>query len=232
MWHKQAHKIHSIDYKIKDAMGLTTAKDFAFMAPYFVGVSGGSGSGKTTFCKQFVKLLGEDRVQHISQDLYYKDLAHLPFEERQKTNFDHPDMVEFSLLSAHLDELFLGKNVSLPRYDFSKHVRLPSGDLAIPKPIVLVEGIFFDKSTEKRLNHKIFIDVKEEIRFQRRFNRDTKERGRTPESVQEQFQSTVKPMHNLFVEPAKNKADQIISGESSFENHIRDLCVRILNEAI
>jgi uridine kinase len=97
---------------------------------------------------------------------------------------------------------------------------------------VLVEGIFFDKSTEKRLNHKIFIDVKEEIRFQRRFNRDTKERGRTPESVQEQFQSTVKPMHNLFVEPAKNKADQIISGESSFENHIRDLCVRILNEAI
>jgi len=233
MWQRQAHKIHSLDYKIKNAIGNSISNELAFFAPYFVGVCGGSGSGKTTFCQQFVKLLGEERVQHISQDSYYKDLAHLPFEEREKVNFDHPDLVEFSLLASHLDELFLGKNVSLPKYDFTKHTRLPAGELVTPKPIVLVEGIllFFDKATEKRLDHKIFIDADEQVRFQRRLNRDTKERGRSAESVQEQFQNIVKPMHSLFVEPAKSKADQIISGESSFETHINELCMKILGSA-
>jgi uridine kinase len=212
MWHKHSYKLHSLNHKVKEAKGIVNNGDRGFMQPYVIGVCGGSGSGKTTFCKQLVKFLGKDHVLHISQDSYYKDLSHLPFEQRKGINFDHPDIIEFPLLVSHLDELALGKNVTLPLYDFAKHCRLIGCQFATPKPIVVLEGVllFSDCDTEKRMNLKVFIDASEKVRFERRLKRDVRERGRTPESVHTQFNSTVSPMHNIFVEPGKNRADEII----------------------
>lgn len=234
MWQNKAHKLHSLNQSLTRRSKGARSKNLSLNSPYFIGICGGSGSGKTTFCRQMVKLLGEERVLHISQDSYYRDLTHLPMEEREKINFDHPDIIEFPLLVSHLDELFFGKTILLPQYDFSKHIRITNPEIIMPKPIVLVEGIllFSDDDTRKRLNHKIFIDVPEDIRFERRLKRDTKERGRTPESVKNQIQNSVKPMHNLFVEPTRNNADQIVSGEKPFDQEIRDLCLKILNETV
>jgi uridine kinase len=228
MWQNKAHKLHKLKNKNKRSTGAS------FNSPYFIGVCGGSGSGKTTFCKQMVNLLGEERVLHISQDSYYRDLTHLSLSEREKINFDHPDIIEFPLLVTHLDELFFGKTILVPQYDFSKHVRVNNSDIIMPKPIVLIEGIllFSNEAIQKRLNHKVFIDVPEDIRFERRLKRDIKERGRTAESVNMQFNTSVKPMHNLFVEPTKQNADQIISGEKPFDMEIRELCLKILNETV
>ena len=234
MYYHKSHKLHTLKHKKNGRSNALRNRDSNLRSPYFIGICGGSGSGKTTFCRQMVNLLGEERVLHISQDSYYKDLTHLPLEERAKINFDHPDIIEFPLLVSHLDELFFGKTILMPRYDFSRHIRINNSDIIMPKPIVLVEGIllFSDEDTQKRLNHKVFIDAPEQIRFERRLKRDVKERGRTAESVNSQFQACVKPMHNLFVEPARNKADQIISGEKPFDLEIRELCLRILNETV
>jgi uridine kinase len=234
MWHKHSYKLHSLEHKVREAKGIIIHGDRGFMQPYIIGVCGGSGSGKTTFCKQLVKSLGTEHVLHISQDSYYKDLSHLPFDQREKINFDHPDIIEFPLLVSHLDELSLGKNVTLPLYDFSKHSRLIGNQFAVPKPIVILEGVllFSDIDTEKRINHKVFIDASEKVRFERRLKRDVRERGRTPESVHTQFRSTVGPMHNIFVEPAKSKADQVISGEQSFEQVIEDLSLKVIKEIL
>jgi uridine kinase len=233
MWQKHAYKLHSLSYKIRQAKGFSCHRNQDFTQPYVIGVCGGSGSGKTTFCRQLVHLLGgPEHVLHISQDAYYKDLSHLSFEQRQQINFDHPDIIEFSLLATHLDELSLGKTITLPIYDFARHSRLLEHHFATPKPIVIVEGVllFSDKDTEKRIHHKVFIDTPEKVRFERRLKRDVRERGRSPESVHKQFKTTVSPMHNIYVEPTKSKADQIISGEHSFEQKIVELCSKILKE--
>src|SRR4051812_16611021 len=119
MWYKKAHKLHTLHHKLRGSNQTRRSRDISLITPYFVGICGGSGSGKTTFCRQMVNLLGEERVLHISQDSYYKDLTHLPIEERAKINFDHPDIIEFPLLVSHLDELFFGKTILLPKYDFA-----------------------------------------------------------------------------------------------------------------
>jgi uridine kinase len=232
MWINKSHKIHTLLYKKKAAQGILNAHNPSFSTPYVVGVCGGSGSGKTTFCKQFLELLGSERVLLISQDAYYRDFANLPFEERAQKNFDHPDSVEFELLSRHLDDLYMGRAIVLPQYDFKTHMRMSARELSSPKPIILIEGILLFSSPDilKRLDHKIFISTPEDIRFKRRLDRDIRERERTYESVHSQFESTVRPMHDLFVEPALKNADQIISGETSFDGEIKSLCLKILHE--
>ena len=193
--------------------------------PFIIGVCGGSGSGKTTFCDQLLSILGPNRAAHISQDDYYRDLSHMTQHDRSQVNFDHPESIEFGLLAQHLDLLSQGQPVAVPKYDFASHTRTVRQQIVSPKPVVLVEGIllFSDEPTSQRLDLRIFIDARENIRFERRLHRDVKERGRTPESVHLQFLSTVKPMHNTFVEPKRVLADRIISGEEPFEPTLLEL---------
>lgn len=202
-----------------------------YVRPFVLGVCGGSGSGKTTFCNQLVSLLGPDRVLHLRQDDYYKDLSHLQPEQRAEVNFDHPDSIEFSLLATHLDLLQEGLEIAVPKYDFSTHTRTAIQQIMSPKPVVVVEGIllFSDHTTAERLQYKIFIDTCEDVRYQRRLKRDVRERGRTAESVQKQFQTTVKPMHEVFVENRKQHADRIVSGETPFEPTLIELCSSLVN---
>lgn len=204
-----------------------------FVPPITLGVCGGSGSGKTTFCERLVDLLGVDRVAYLRQDDYYRDLTHLTPSERALVNFDHPDSIEFSLLATHIDYLSSGRDVAVPRYDFTTHCRTTIQQIVSPKPVVLVEGIllFADATTASRLNHKIFIDTSEQVRFQRRLRRDIRDRGRTPESVEWQFQTTVSPMHNMYVEPKKLIADRVVSGEKPFEPTLIELCTLLVREA-
>lgn len=227
MWMQRSVKVHSLSTKVREATGL---RNRDFEPPIVLGVCGGSGSGKTTFCHQFVRLLGADRVAHLRQDDYYRDLKHVPLAEREKVNFDHPESVEFDLLLEHLDSLTAGHEIAVPRYDFSTHTRIHVEQIVSPKPIVLVEGIllFAEESLANRIDVKVFIDTPEEVRFDRRLRRDVRERGRTRESVHSQFRETVQPMHQTFVEPTKTVADRVISGELPFEPHLYDLCSQIV----
>lgn len=231
MFGRFALRHHSLAKKIREAIGV---REKRYVQPYILGVCGGSGSGKTTFCEQLVSLLGPDRIAHVSQDDYYRDLAHLLPEERARVNFDHPDSIEFSLLATHLDHLAQGRDVAVPKYDFATHTRTAVQQIVSPKPIVLVEGIllFADTLTAGRIHHKIFIDASEEVRFARRLRRDVRERGRSAESVEWQFQSTVRPMHDLFVEPKKVLADRVVSGETPFEPALLELSGHLMRGVV
>jgi uridine kinase len=188
---------------------------------FTIGVCGGSGSGKTTFCRKLIEFLGRNNISFLKQDDYYKDLSHLTSEERAKVNFDHPNSLELSLLAKHLAMLEQKKQVMVPNYDFTTHCRTTAVETVSPKKIILVEGILLFSSPEvvNEINLKIFIDTKEQVRYERRLKRDTLERGRTHESVKTQFATTVQPMHNTFVEPSKVLANHVFSGEMPFEPH-------------
>lgn len=199
--------------------------------PVVVGVSGGSGSGKTTFCRELVATLGEEKVLHLKQDNYYRDLSHMLPAERDAVNFDHPQALEFELLSVHLTQLLRGNAVDVPIYDFATHTRKPQSIKLSPRPVVLIEGIliFSQPSIFDQLNYSFFVDACQDVRLERRIERDIAERGRTPESVRAQFFSTVAPMHDLFVEPSKAKAKVVISGESPFQQTIAELTQELMN---
>ncbi|NBO37542.1 uridine kinase [bacterium] len=217
-----ALRLHSLSRKVLEATG---HREKAFVPPLILGVCGGSGSGKTTFCDKLVELVGGNQVALLKQDDYYRDQGHLPLEERSETNFDHPDSIEFPLLCTHIDLLDAGHQIAVPQYDFKTHTRTRIQRIVSPRPIVILEGIliFSDVSLESRIHHKIFIDATEEVRFHRRLRRDVKERGRSPESVSQQFEETVRPMHEQFVEPCKERSDRVISGEIPFETVLLEL---------
>lgn len=217
-----ALRLHSLSRKVLDATG---GRGRAHVAPLVIGVCGGSGSGKTSFCEKLVEFLGPEQVAYLKQDDYYRDLKHMALEERVQVNFDHPEAIEFPLLCTHLDLLAAGHQIAIPQYDFSLYTRTRIQRIVSPRPIVILEGIliFSDSSLESRIHHKIFIDTTEEVRFHRRLRRDVKERGRTPESVEERFKETVRPMHEQFVEPCKARADRVISGEAPFEATLLEL---------
>lgn len=176
-----------------------------------IGIAGGSGSGKTTLAKNIVSHFS-DRISVLRHDDYYKCQDDISMEERVKTNYDHPHAFDTDLLIYHIDELRAGRDVASPTYDYSRHTR--SGEVRHIKAnkVVVLEGILIleNESLRNRLDMKIFVDTDADVRILRRLLRDVKERGRSMDSVVEQYLSTVKPMHEAFVEPSKRYADIIV----------------------
>ena len=177
-----------------------------------IGISGGTGSGKTTVANRILETVRASQVVFIQQDSYYRNLKDLPLDYQQVANFDHPDALDNDLLVNHVRKLRAGEPIDLPIYDFRTHNRLPDTTPIEAKPIVIVEGIliFAEPRLLEQMDIKVFVDTPDDIRFIRRLKRDIAERGRTLDSVIEQYINTVRPMHNQFVEPSKRYADVII----------------------
>jgi uridine kinase len=182
------------------------------MSPFVIGVAGGSGSGKTTVVRRIVDSLGPDQVTLLQHDRYYRDRNDLRLEERAALNYDHPDSLETDLLVRHVRDLRNGKAVDVPAYDFARYARLTETERVQPRRALIVEGIliFADAALRDLMDIKVFVDTDSDTRFIRRLQRDVAERGRTMESVIDQYQTTVKPMHLEFVEPSKRYADVIV----------------------
>lgn len=198
---------------------------------FFIGIAGGSGSGKTTFAKKILEAF--PNMSLISQDSYYKDLSTLPMEKREKINFDHPDSLEFDLLQKHLIDLKHGRSIEVPVYNFHSHCREPRTQTISPSQIVVIEGILILAMPEIRelLDLKIFIDTDDDIRIIRRLERDITERSRDFKSIKNQYLESVKPMHNAFVEPSKKYADVIVP-EGGYNAMAVDLILSKLNQLL
>ena len=177
-----------------------------------IGITGGTGCGKTTFVNQIIKDLSGEEVTVISQDSYYKDLSYLSFSDRTKINFDHPNSIDFDLLKEHLLALREGKDIQSPTYSFVEHNRTNETILVKPTKVVIVEGIliFAHPDIRELFDIKIFVHADSDERLIRRIKRDTTERGRDVNEVLNRYQTTLKPMHLEFIEPAKEFADIII----------------------
>lgn len=201
--------------------------------PLFVGVAGGSGSGKTTVVERIMQGLAPHPVSLIHHDAYYRDYSELTLEERSRINFDHPDALETELLVRHMDDLRDGRTVEVPVYDFTTHERTGRTRPAAPTPVVIVDGILVlaERAIRERLDIRIFVDTDADIRFIRRLLRDIEHRGRTLESVIEQYRETVRPMHLEFVEPSKRYADVIVPVGGSNEVAI-DMVVSKLRQVL
>jgi uridine kinase len=177
-----------------------------------IGIAGGTGSGKTTVARSIYDTVGRDRIEWISHDSYYREFEGLAIEQRHRVNFDHPDSLESELLARHIDVLCKGSAVDIPIYDFTTHSRKSETQRVESRKVIIVEGILVLAEVElrKRIDIKLFVDTPADIRFVRRLLRDVRTRGRTLESVVEQYLTTVRPMHDEFVEPSKRYADLII----------------------
>lgn len=182
------------------------------MKPFVIGIAGGTGSGKTTVARRIYESLHLDAAVFLDQDSYYKDLAHLPLEERKQLNFDHPDALDNALLVEHLERLVARQPIDKPTYDFAAHTRAAETVRIEPRDVILVEGIllFVEPRLRELFDLKIFVDTEADVRFIRRLRRDLELRGRTVDSVIEQYLTTVRPMHFEFVEPSKRYADIIL----------------------
>ncbi len=194
--------------------------------PIVIGIAGGTGSGKTTVAQEILRRVGPDKIAYLPHDAYYKDHSHLSPEERARVNYDHPDSLETSLLISHIQALKQGQTIERPVYDFTTHSRTKQTVRVEPRPIILVEGIliFVEPGLRALFDVKIFVDTDADIRFIRRLRRDIHERGRTVESVIEQYLRTVRPMHLEFVEPSKRYADVIIP-EGGFNEVALDMVI-------
>jgi uridine kinase len=177
-----------------------------------IGICGGTGSGKTTVARRILENVSQDQVIFLQQDSYYRNLGDMPVELRHRINFDHPDALDNDLFANHVKALRAGEAVEMPVYDFSRHTRTNETVHIEPKPILILEGIliFADAALREMMDIKIFVDTADDLRFIRRLQRDTQDRGRTVESVIKQYLDTVRPMHEQFVEPSKRYADVVI----------------------
>ena len=201
------------------------------LTPTLIGFSGGSGSGKTTLTAAIHERLGKHRSAVLSLDAYYKDLSHLPLEERASVNFDRPDALDVQLLTQQIRQLRCGHAVEVPRYDFTTHTRRPETLTLQPKAVVLAEGILLLALDPIRslFDLKVFVDAPTDIRFIRRLVRDIQERGRTVDSCIQQYYTTTRPMHFAWVEPSKAFADVVVSSEEEIETLATLLIERIEN---
>ena len=183
-----------------------------YKKPLIIGVAGGSGSGKTTVVNYICKNFGTGNILRLEHDSYYRDLKHMPFKERVKQNFDHPAALETELLIRHVQALSEGYPIDIPMYDFSEHTRKNETTTVIPTKVIIIDGIliFCELDLLNLMDIKIFVDTDDDIRLLRRLKRDIHKRKRTVESVFEQYENFVRPMHLKFVEPSKRYADIII----------------------
>ena len=191
-----------------------------------IGICGGTGSGKTTIARNIVETIGATNVVLLEQDSYYRNLSDMPLDARNKANFDHPDSIDSELLMNHLRRLKSGLEIEMPVYDFRTHTRTIEIERIQPKPVVLVEGIliFAEPRVLEQLDVRVFVDTPNDIRFIRRLQRDIRERGRTMESVIEQYLVTVRPMHYEFVEASKRHADLIVPEGGNSGVSVEMLC--------
>jgi uridine kinase len=180
--------------------------------PLIIGIAGGSGSGKTSVTRSIYDVVKEHSVTVIEHDYYYKDQSELAFEERLKTNYDHPFAFDTDLLIEHIKELLEGRPVNLPVYDYALHTRSDKTVAIEPKDVIIIEGILVldDARLRDLMDIKLFVDTDADLRIIRRIQRDIEERGRSISSVIGQYLSVVRPMHNQFIEPTKRYADLII----------------------
>ena len=181
--------------------------------PIVIGIAGGSGSGKTTIAHEVARLINDDdHIITLIQDSYYKDNTGIPMSERKKINYDHPDAFDMPLLVAQINQLMHRKAVEMPVYDFTEHTRSSKTIHVEPADIIILEGILVlaDENLRNLMDIKVYVDTDDDIRFIRRLERDLKERGRSLDSVIDQYLATVKPMYHQFIEPTKRYADIIV----------------------
>lgn len=201
--------------------------------PLLIGITGGTGSGKSTVSKEIFKSIHEKKITIIEQDSYYKDQSHLTFEERIATNYDHPFAFDNDLLVKHLKELLNNKSIEKPIYDFEMHTRKKETTTVEPKDIIILEGILIlsEEAIRDLLDIKIFVDTDSDVRVLRRIVRDIKDRGRTLDSVILQYMETVRPAHLQFVEPTKRYADIVIP-EGGYNKVAIDIIVAKINSIL
>ena len=201
--------------------------------PILIGIAGGTGSGKSTVTREIYKSITDKNVAIIEQDSYYKDQSDISFEERVKTNYDHPFAFDNELLISHLKDLLDGKSIQKPIYDFENHNRKKETVLVEPKDIIVLEGILilYDEDLRNLMDIKLFVDTDADVRVIRRILRDIKDRGRTLDSVVKQYMTTVRPAHMQFVEPTKRYADIIIP-EGGYNKVAIDIIVTKVNDIV
>jgi uridine kinase len=201
--------------------------------PLVIGIAGGTGSGKTTIANVIQSRVGTQHIAYLPHDAYYKDLKDLPVAQREMINFDHPDSLDTDLLIEHIKKLKVWKSIDLPVYDFKTHTRTPRSLTVQPQSVIIVEGIliFVEQALRDEFDVKIFVDTDPDIRFIRRLQRDIAERGRTTDSVIQQYLNTVRPMHLEFVDPSKRSADVIIP-EGGLNTVAMDMVVARLRDLL
>lgn len=201
------------------------------MTALVIGIAGGSGSGKTTIAQKIIESVGAERISFIEMDCYYRDLSHLPPEERIKNNFDHPSSFDIDLFIEHIRTIKAGIDIEKPQYDYVTHTRRQAASLVKAQQVVILEGILLyeNKNVRDLIDIKTFVETPSDIRFIRRLLRDITERGRTTESVVHQYYKTVRPMYKTFVAPTKEYADMIIPWQGYNEVAIDLVISRIEN---
>jgi uridine kinase len=194
-----------------------------------IGIAGASGSGKTTLANRLVERLGPDRAVVIQEDAYYRDLSDMSLDMRARVNFDHPDALEHDLLATHLEQMLNGDSVACPMYDYETHNRLPDAKRVTPHPLIILEGILVLHTARLRdlMDMRVFVDTALDMCCTRRIKRDMSQRGRTLESVVQQFEATVRPMYLQYIEPSKQYADLLIPGDREDASAIDGLVTRI-----
>ena len=184
------------------------------MERYVIGVAGGTGAGKTTLAERIAADIGPGHAVVVYEDRYYRDNSHLPAASRENLNYDHPDAIDLELLAGHVRELVSGRMIMQPVYDFVRHIRSRETVTLLPAKFIIVEGLFtlFNKLLCDVVNFKVFLDLDDSERLSRRIGRDIRERGRSLESVVNQWNATVQPMYKLFIQPSRTFADLVLSG--------------------